>query len=326
IVLQRNPEWDPASDPVRTALPDRVKLRTGLSGADRDQLVIAGALDADLLPGGVQPETLARIAAEPRLAARADQRPSGTVRMIALPAGVAPMDNVHCRRAVALALDRTTLVARLGGPEVLIESVSLWPRGLPGYAQPSDPAGPVRTAQQAELAACGQPDGLALTLAAPDEERPMEVAAALADVLGDSGVRVEVVGVDPATYYSTGIGVPANVAAAGYQLLLTAWSADLPTPATYFPPLIGAVTAEGNANYAEVVDPVLSALVDSALGSADPAMSERAWRDLDAGLVGLVAYLPLVEERVVLLAGERLRNASVHVAYGSYDLAVAGVR
>ena len=132
IVLERNPEWDRATDPVRTALPDRVELRTGLSGPERDQLVISGALDADLLPAGVQPETLARIDADPRLAVRADRRTSGTVRMIALPAGVAPMDDVHCRRAVALALDRTTLVNGLGGPEVLTESVSLWPRGLPG--------------------------------------------------------------------------------------------------------------------------------------------------------------------------------------------------
>lgn len=321
-VLERNPEWDPATDPVRTALPDRVEVRTGLDGAQRDQLVIAGALDADLLPGGVQPDTLARIAADPRLAARADHRSSGTVRLLALPAGVPPMDDVHCRRAVALALDRDALVDGLGGPAVVAESVSLWPRGLPGYVEPDVAAALDRAQQRAELAACGQPGGLALTLAAPEEERPMAVAAALVDVLAGSGIRVEVVTLDPASYYSTGIGTPARVAAAGYQLLLTAWSADLPTPATYFPPLVGPIAAEGNANYAEVVDPPSSALLANALSSADP----QDWRDLDAGLVALAAYAPLVEEQVVLLAGVRLRNASVHVAYGSYDLAVAGVR
>ena len=32
ILLDRNPQWDPATDDVRTALPDQVVVRTGLSG------------------------------------------------------------------------------------------------------------------------------------------------------------------------------------------------------------------------------------------------------------------------------------------------------
>jgi peptide/nickel transport system substrate-binding protein len=32
IVLDRNPQWDPATDGVRTALPDQVVVRTGLTG------------------------------------------------------------------------------------------------------------------------------------------------------------------------------------------------------------------------------------------------------------------------------------------------------
>lgn len=330
VVLTRNPEWDRATDPVRTALPDRVELRTGLSGAARDRLVIAGAVDADLLPSGVQPDTLTRIAKDPELAARADHRSSGTVRMVALPAGVPPMDDVHCRRAVRLAVDRAALVERLGGPDLVEESPSLWPRGLPGYMPPVDVDvdvdGADRNRQQQELAACDRPDGLALTLAAPAEDGPMQLAAALADVLGEAGIQVEVAGVDPATYYSSGVGTPANVAAAGYGLLLVAWSADLQTPATFFPPLVGEISPEGNANYAEVVDPASAALVTAATAGGDPQSASATWRALDARLLDLAAYVPLVEERVTLLAGQRLRNGSVHVAYGSYDLAVAGVR
>ena len=38
------------------------------------------------------------------------------------------------------------------------------------------------------------------------------------------------------------------------------------------------------------------------------------------------AYVPLVENRVQLLAGQRLRNGVVMEAYNGYDLATAGVR
>src|SRR5215212_4640317 len=62
ILLERNTEWDPATDDVRTALPDRVVVRTGMSGLERDQAVLAGSADVDLSGTGVQPATTSRIA------------------------------------------------------------------------------------------------------------------------------------------------------------------------------------------------------------------------------------------------------------------------
>ncbi|MCU1617671.1 MAG: extracellular solute-binding protein family 5, partial [Frankiales bacterium] len=41
-MLDRNPHWTKASDPVRTALPDHVLVRTGLTGVERDQALLAG--------------------------------------------------------------------------------------------------------------------------------------------------------------------------------------------------------------------------------------------------------------------------------------------
>ena len=64
ILLERNPQWDPATDDVRTALPDRVVVRTGLTGVERDQALLAGSADIDLSGTGVQPATTARLAAE----------------------------------------------------------------------------------------------------------------------------------------------------------------------------------------------------------------------------------------------------------------------
>jgi len=89
---------------------------------------------------------------------------------------------------------------------------------------------------------------------------------------------------------------------------------------------VGVVQPTGNSNYAQIADPDLLTLVDTALSAPDPAVAVQSWQALDDTLVELSAYVPLVEERVVLVAGERLRNAYVHRAYGGYDLAVVGVR
>src|SRR4051812_44407708 len=55
ILLERNPQWDPATDDVRTALPDQVIVRTGLTGLERDQALLAGSADIDLSGTGVHP-------------------------------------------------------------------------------------------------------------------------------------------------------------------------------------------------------------------------------------------------------------------------------
>ena len=61
IRLDRNPSWDPDTDDVRTALPDSVVVRTGLTGMERDQAILAGSADVDLTGSGVQPATTARL-------------------------------------------------------------------------------------------------------------------------------------------------------------------------------------------------------------------------------------------------------------------------
>ncbi|MGI8692409.1 MAG: ABC transporter substrate-binding protein [Geodermatophilaceae bacterium] len=331
ITLERNPRWDRDADPVRTALPDRVEIRTGLTGPDRDQRVIGGSADLDVMSTGVQPETLLRIDADDGLQTRTDRTTSGTIRMLALPVTVPPMDNVHCRRAVSLAVDRPALVEALGGGQWVTPAVSLGPQTLPGSAaEPGSddtPATePVLAEAQAELAACGRPEGFSVRIATPNDQRPLQVARSLADDLARIGVEGLVVGLDPETYYSSDIGRPDNVTAEQYGILVTAWSGDLPTPATYYPPLVSAVQPTGSANYAQIGGPDLLALVTAALTAADPGVAEGTWQMLDETLVELSAYVPLVEDRVVLLAGERLRNAYVHRAYGGYDLAVVGVR
>lgn len=328
ITLERNPRWDRDSDPVRTALPDRVEIRTGLAGADRDQRVIGGSADLDVMTTGVQPDTLARIDADTGLQTRTDRTTSGRLRMLALPSSVPPMDNVHCRRAVALAIDRSALVEELGGTQVVTAAQSLWPRSLPGFAPPPTAGEPLlaQAQAQAELTACGRPNGFTVRIATPNDQWPLQLAMAVADELREIGVDGRVVGLDPDTYYTSDIGRPDNVKAEEYGILVTAWTGDLPTPSTYYPPLVTAAQSTANANYAQLDDPELLALMDTALAAADTAAAHDSWRVLDETLVELAAYVPLVEERVVLLAGERLRNGYVHRAYGGYDLAVLGVR
>ncbi|WP_448616582.1 ABC transporter substrate-binding protein [Modestobacter sp. URMC 112] len=325
IRLERNPEWDPATDDVRTALPDEVLVRTGLGAVARDQALLAGSADLDLSGSGVHHATTSRLE-DPDLAARIDDVPSGSIRLLALPTTVPPMDNADCRSAVAAVVDRTAVQDALVRDGSTVRTSLLWPHAVAGRPEDPDPR-PDLEAARASLAACGRPEGFSTVLAVAETTGSVEVAKRVAEDLAEVGIEVQVSPLDPATYYATGIGNPDTVTASGYGLVLASWKADFPTAASFLVPLVDgrSIPQVGNTNYARLADPAVNALVDTARTATDPAAAVDGWRQVAAAATASAAYVPLVESRLQLLAGQRLRNGVVMQPYGSYDVATAGV-
>ncbi|MFQ1003027.1 ABC transporter substrate-binding protein [Modestobacter sp. SSW1-42] len=324
IALARNPQWDPATDDVRTALPDAVLVRTGLSGVARDQALLAGSADLDLSGTGVQQATTSRVV-DDALAGRIDDVTTGAVRLLAMPTTVAPMENRDCRAAVAAVVDRVGVQEALQGPGNAERTSVLWPRAVAGGPEDLDPQ-PDAAAARASLAACGRPEGFQTVLAVPDVPGTVLVAESLAADLAEVGITAEVRKLDPSTYYSD-ITNPDTVTAAGYGLVLATWTADFPTAASFLVPLVDgrSIRGLGNTNYARIDDPGVNGLVDAARAATDPTVATDAWRQVATAAGQTVAYVPLAETRVQLLAGQRLRNGVVMQPYGSYDVATAGV-
>lgn len=323
IVLDRNPAWTPDSDPVRTALPDQVVVRTGLNGLDRDQAVLAGSADADLSGTGVQEATTARADGDDAVADRVDDVTTGSVRLLALPTTVTPMTSPDCRAAVAAVVDRTAVQDALGGAGDAVRTSVLWPRSLPGGPEDTDPAPDLDAARQS-LAACGAPDGFATTMAVPDAPSSLAVAESLVGQFAEVGIEVTVAPLDPATFYTDGIGSPQAIADGGYGMVLATWTSDLPTPASFLVPLVDGRSISqqrGNSNYGLLADPAVDALVDTAVGAGDVA----AWAAVADAALATHAVVPLAENRVQLLAGQRLRNGVVMLPWTGYDVATAGV-
>jgi peptide/nickel transport system substrate-binding protein len=335
IVLDRNPQWSPATDQVRTALPDQVVVRTGMGGVERDQALLAGSADVDISGTGMQTAMAARRAddgaddgADDVLPQRLDAATTGIVRLLAMPTTVAPMDRPACRQAVAAVVDRAAVQDRLGGPADAVRTSQLWPAALRGAPDDPDPR-PDVDAARAALEECGQPDGFSTVMAVPDVPSSLEVADALVDQLAGIGIVVEVRPFPVDTFYAIDVGQPANVRAAGYGLVLTTWTADTPTPASFLAPLVDgrSIRADvGNANHAQLDDPAINALVDQARMAGDTPEGRELWWQVAAAAQQTAAYVPLAETRVQLIAGQRLRNGLVMQPYGSHDLATAGVR
>jgi peptide/nickel transport system substrate-binding protein len=325
ILLQRNPEWDPATDVVRTALPDEVVIRTGLTGVERDQALLAGSADVDSTGAGVQAPTTARLAADEDhpVRDRVDDVTTGAMRLLALPTTVAPMDNAACRSAVAAAIDRRAVQETLGGAVNAVRRSQLWPRAVGGGPEDTDP-GPDLDAARASLEECGAPDGFDTVLAVADTPVSVDVANVVAEQLAQVGIRAEVRPLDATSFYATDVGDPDNVTANGYGIVLATWTADFPTPASFLVPLVDSRSLRqvGNTNYAVLSAQSVDKLVDAARASGE----REAWQDVATTVTDAAIYVPLAETRVQLVAGQRLRNAVVMQPYSGYDLATAGVR
>jgi peptide/nickel transport system substrate-binding protein len=325
ILLDRNPQWDPATDDVRTALPDQVIVRTGLSGVERDQALLAGSADLDITGTGVQGATTARLTEDEDdpVRARVDDVTTGAVRLLALPTDVAPMDNPDCRAAVAAAVDRRAIQTRLGGAVNVVRRSELWPRELPGGPEDRDPRAD-DAAARAALKACGQPDGFSTVLAVADTPTGVAAADEVAAELADVGIEAEVRSLSASTFYATDVGSPSNVTANGYGIVLATWTADFPTPGSFLVPLVDgrSIRAVGNTNYARLNDPAVSGLIDQARAAG----STEAWREVASAVSKATVYVPLAETRIQLLAGQRLRNGVVMQPYSGHDVATAGVR
>ncbi|MGY2082051.1 ABC transporter substrate-binding protein [Modestobacter sp. SYSU DS0657] len=326
VVLERNPEWDPATDDVRTGLPDRVVVRSGLSSLARDQALLAGSADADLSGTGVQQATAARLG-DRGLEGRIDDVTTGALRLLALPTTVAPMNNAECRAAVAAVVDRRAVQDALGGAGNVVRTSTLWPRALDGGPEDEEVDADPALARE-KLASCGHPDGFSTVFAVPDVPTIVEMAGVVAGQLAEVGIQAEVRPLDPATYYATDIGNRDAVTAGGYGLVLATWTADFPTPASFLVPLVDgrSLRPVGNTNYARLDDPQVNGLIDAARAAAEPAVAADAWRQVVRAVEETSTYVPLAENRVQLLAGQRLRNGLVMQPYGGYDVATAGVR
>lgn len=117
ITLVRNPSWQAAADPLREALADRIVLAYVPTTADA-----AAAVDADradlVLDGGPPPQApLAQVRAYQSHPSRGrvDIQLRDVIRYVTMNLAVPPFDDLHVRRAVAYAIDRTGIPDLFGG-------------------------------------------------------------------------------------------------------------------------------------------------------------------------------------------------------------------
>lgn len=332
--LERNPQWDPATDPARSAHVGQVDWTMALPNDPGIADVVRDRYDLSLDFSARGP-LLEKIVTNPRLLPRFVNAPTGCTRYIFLNTRIEPFDDPLVRRAVNVAIDRANLKRIYGGPVTGPVAMSVVPPGMPGYLPPSrySPfdtpalAGDIKRAKRM-MARAGYQHGY---------DRPIRIVGAadpplsriFESVVGDLrrlGFSHLVTLQPPASeehdkYYArpeseTSVGTSAG------------WCKDYPQPYSFLVPVLATNpgTVANHTNYAQLDDPELQAALDRASQEVDPAAALPLWQEADRIATESGAWIPWSWDESSILLGSRVRDAHFLPFLGQIDWVNASLK
>ena len=333
LTLVRNPNWDRSTDPSRAALPDKIVITMGLDVNDVDNRVLANQADSDVYQTGLQTASTAKVLADPALKKRVFNVVQPTLRYLAVFTKNAPFDNIHCRKAIALIVDKKAQQLARGGTNgggqiatTMLPPTLNFYQNFNLYPQAGN-TGNVAAAKN-ELKLCGKPNGFSTKIATRNKGKEVAQATALQADLKKIGINASIQQYDASQYFAAVIGIPANVHKQGFGIAFTAWGPDWPAPYGFLHFIVDGreILPQGNSNYAELNDPAVDNGIDAALAATSKSEQQTNWTNVDKAVVDSAAYIPLLDDKVYLAHSSRATNVYVDNAYnGAFDFVSMGV-
>jgi peptide/nickel transport system substrate-binding protein len=335
FTLVRNPHWDPATDPSRKQLADKFVFNLNVNANMIDNNLIHNFAQVEQTGDGVQAAARAQILANPSLKKNADDVLTNLLWFTYINTKVKPLDNVHCRRAVEYAADKTAYQTAYGGPVAggAIAS-TVMPPNLIGYKKfdlyeaTTKPHGDLAKAKQ-ELAACGQPNGFSTNLAySTDSPASKAAAAAEQQALSRAGITVTLQGYPSGRFFTNFAGVPNYVHQHDLGLVTSGWAPDWADGFGFLYYLTAgpAIRPAANYNIEELNDPAVNNMFTRALATTSAAARTQIWSQIDRQVMSDAVILPGVYAKALLYRNPHLTNVHVSRYYSMYDYANLGFK
>jgi peptide/nickel transport system substrate-binding protein len=301
IVLVRNPNWDPATDPLRKAWVDRIQIRLGVSIPSIQQAIEREEADLSL-SSHVPQARIDALRADPERSRRLSVNTTGWLLFLVL--GTNPkagaIADVRVRRAVNYAIDkvayRDAIAGRYAAAGELASTIlapgSLGYRHYDLYPTPGGRGDPAKA--RALLAAAGYPNGLTVGFATlsgrlaagtkPIEESLKKAGIDLKvtinrewdphfEALGDHAKRLE------------------------HQLAQSGWRLDYlgdNARQSIVPQYDSRLGFQDN--FSEYHNPAVNRLIDRALAEPDPHRRAAMWAGIDQRIMRDAPMVPLLWE------------------------------
>ncbi len=318
FVLKRNPAWQASTDPLRKAWVDEIDVTEGLSSESVQQQIEAGSgdLEWDIVPPTQD---------IPQLLANKDKRliigPSGPYDVgigtyLALNQYAGPMKNKLVRQAVALAVDKNSIVKILGGKAITTTTNQIILPGNVGYIPnfnpfPSnkgsgDPAG-----AKALLAKAGFPNGLPIKLLYSTSDPAPRVAQSLQSSLNAGGFKVTLVPSTQSDFYGKYLTQPSTAKRDVWDIAPPGWIPDWfgNNGRSTIQPLF-TQPGTGSNDFGGYDNPAANTLVAQALTAKTSAQAATLWAKANAFLAKDVANVPINIQKWPLFHSSRLQGCT----------------
>ena len=116
IELVRNENWDPRTDPLRSAWVDKVSVTIGRTEAEIQEAIEDGGADLNLDAVPPPVDDLQRLFDDPTMSRRLAVETTGCVHYLTMQMDAGPTKELAVRQAVNYAIDRQAVVLAIGAP------------------------------------------------------------------------------------------------------------------------------------------------------------------------------------------------------------------
>jgi peptide/nickel transport system substrate-binding protein len=313
VVLDRNPNWDPATDPLRKAWMDRIEVKLGVTIASIQQAIEHD--EADLSLDSHVPQTqLAALRADPQRSRRLAVNTTACQWLLAL--GTNPkagaIADVRVRRAVNYAIDKVAYRDAIAGryapagelASTILAPGSLGYRPYDLYPSPGGRGDPARA--RALLVEAGYPKGLTLSFATLGSDRFAAARKPIEESLARAGIHLKTNLYEGDALYEESLSIPAK--RLEHQLGHTAWCPDYlgdNARGTIVPQYDSRLPG---ANFSEYNNPAVNRLIDRALAEPDQDRRAALWGQIDQRIMRDAPLVPLIWENRSYLWASRVHG------------------
>lgn len=333
--LKRNPNWDPATDPNRKALPDGYEVTLKVEGNDLDNRLISGDIHIDLAGTGVQPAAQGKVLSDPELKKRADNPTIARLWYTSINPKVAPFDNIDCRKAVMYAVDQTGYQTAYGGAFAGGDlATTIMPPMIAGYQKfdlypnGADHKGDIAKAKE-HLTACGQPNGFSTNMVyRSDRAKEKATAESMKQSLERVGIKLTLKGYPAGDYFSQYAGNPPFMLKNKIGLATNGWGADWNDGFGFLSQIVDSrvIRDTGGSSNISVRVPEVDKMLDAAVSETDTAKREAAWGAIDKRVMEEAVIYPGVYAKSLVLRGKGVTNVFYNEAFGQYDYMAMGLQ
>ena len=332
MVLVRNKFWNPKTDPLRTAYPDKVIVKFGYEQNAMEQMFLADSAavrNAATLDGQIV-TNLASVVSSPRYKSRLISFMSPYVRYLAI--NEDKIKDVNMRKAIQCAIDLKTVLNAAGGTLAGNYTHTLMTKGMGSYRTFNVCDRDVTKKPEAQLAKVKEylakvknPD-MTLTLGYRKKGVEPGRAAAAQAALVAAGFKVTMKEYPAAGYY----GAVAKRGADQPDIIQTSWAFDWPAGYSVVVPLLDGttMTAEDSFNnYSNQNNAAIQAKIAKAKALTNLAARDKAFGDIEQELVqDYASVVPTYVEKSNFLYGSRLGGVKQDLGYGTLSVLNAYVK